>query len=111
VIRTVLYVDPREGDHQAVVEYYRRSGILDRAAEVEGFVSSELQVRADGTGPVLVTALWRDAAAYDRWLKHPARAEAAAELAPLVAGDFDSAVRGEVYEIVLEHKTSAEVAT
>jgi heme-degrading monooxygenase HmoA len=111
VVRTVLYVDPREGDHQAVVEYYRRSGILERAAEVEGFVSSELQVRADGIGPVLVTALWRDAAAYDRWLEHPARAGAAAELAPLVAGDFDSAVRGEVYEIVLEQKTCAEVAT
>jgi heme-degrading monooxygenase HmoA len=111
VIRTVLYVDPREGDHQAVVEYYRRSGILERAAKVEGFVASELQVRADGTGPVLVTALWRDAAAYDRWLEHPARAEAAAELAPLVAGDFDSAVRGEVYEIVLAQKTSTEVAT
>jgi heme-degrading monooxygenase HmoA len=111
VIRTVLYVDPREGDHQAVVEYYRRSGILERAAEVEGFVASELQVRADSTGPVLVTALWRDAAAYDRWLEHPARAEAAAELAPLVAGDFDSAVRGEVYEVVLEQKTSTEVAT
>jgi heme-degrading monooxygenase HmoA len=111
VIRTLLYVDPREGDHQAVVEYYRRSGILERAAEVAGFVASELQVPAGGAGPVLVTALWRDAAAYERWLEHPARAEAAAELAPLVAGDFDAAVRGEVYEIVLAQKASAEVAT
>jgi hypothetical protein len=29
----------------------------------------------------------------------------------MVAGDFDSTVRGEVYEIVLEQKTCAEVAT
>jgi heme-degrading monooxygenase HmoA len=101
VIRTVLYLDPKDGDHGAVVGYYRRSRILERAAEVDGFLSSELQVPARGEGAVLVTALWRDAAAYDRWVEHPARAGAADELAELLAGDFGAAVRGELYEVVL----------
>lgn len=100
MIRSVLYVEPRDGDHRAVVDFYRERGILARAAEVEGFISSEVHVPVD-EGPVLVTALWRDADAYRDWLEHPARAAAAEGLASLVKGDFDADVSGEVYEVVL----------
>ena len=48
-----------------------------------------------------MTALWRDAAAYQGWLDNPGRTAGADELAELVEG-FDSGVKGELYEIAVE---------
>lgn len=100
MIRSVLYVEPRDGDHRAVVNFYRERRILAHAAEVDGFVSSEVHVPVED-GPILVTALWRDADSYRHWLEHPARAAAAEGLASLVEGDFDAEVAGQVYKVVL----------
>jgi heme-degrading monooxygenase HmoA len=100
LIRSVLYVEPRDGDHGAIVRFYRERRLLERAAEVDGFISSELHVPLE-RGPLLVTALWRDADAYRRWLEHPARAAAADGLASLVEEDFDAQASGDVYEVVL----------
>lgn len=101
MIRSVLYVTPKDGDYSAIVDFYRDRRVLERAAEVDGFVGSELQVPADGKGPLLVTALWRDEQAYGRWLGSPHRTEQARELAPLVDGSFGVGTYGTVYEVVL----------
>ncbi len=108
MIRSVLYVKPREGDHQAVVGFYRERRILERASEVDGFISSEVHVPLE-QGPILVTALWRDAAAYRGWLEHPARAAAAEGMASLVEGDFNAETSGDVYEVVLAQPDPADV--
>jgi heme-degrading monooxygenase HmoA len=50
---------------------------------------------------VLVTALWRDADAYQGWLENPFRSAHAEELAELVDG-FDEGVSGALYEIAVE---------
>jgi heme-degrading monooxygenase HmoA len=101
MIRTVLYLQPRAEDGQAIVEFYRRNGVLERACRQDGCLGAELQLPSSGTGPVLVTALWRDAEAYQGWLDNPWRTANGDELAALVA-DFDGGVRGELYELAIE---------
>ena len=101
MIRSVLYLTPRGGDGQAIVDFYRRHGVLDRAAEQDGCLGAELQLPASGGGDVLVTALWRDADSYQGWLQNPFRSANAEELAELVEG-FDDEVRGALYEIAIE---------
>ena len=101
MIRSVLYLEPRGGEGAAIVDFYRRHRVLERACEQDGCLGAELQLPAGGTGPVLVTALWRDAAAYQGWLDNPGRTAGADELAELVEG-FDRGVKGELYEVAVE---------
>jgi heme-degrading monooxygenase HmoA len=101
MIRSVLYLTPRGGDSAAIVEFYRRHAVLEQAARQDGFLGAELQVPVEGGGDVLVTALWRDAAAYDGWVANPARAAIAPQLAELVEGDLEAGTRGAVYEVAL----------
>jgi heme-degrading monooxygenase HmoA len=98
MIRSVLYLTPRRGDGRAVADFYRRHGVLDRAAQQDGCLGAELQLPADGAGDVLVTALWRDAEAYQGWLGNPFRAANAQELAEVVDG-VDDELRGALYEV------------
>ncbi len=101
MIRSVLYLRPRGGQADDVVEFYRRHGVLERAVQQDGCLGAELQLPSRGSGEVLVTALWRDADAYRGWLENPDRAQGAAELERLLEG-FDAGVSGETYQIVLE---------
>ncbi|MHB8470145.1 MAG: antibiotic biosynthesis monooxygenase family protein [Gaiellaceae bacterium] len=101
MIRSVLYLDPRGRDGNAIAEFYRRHRVLERACEQDGCLKAELQLPTSGTGAVLVTALWRDADAYQGWLDNPWRAASSDELAELVE-DFDGTAKGELYEIVVE---------
>jgi heme-degrading monooxygenase HmoA len=100
VIRSVLYLTPRGGDGRAVADFYRRHQVLERALEQDGCLGAELQLPVNGAGDVLVTALWRDAEAYQGWLDNPVRSASAGALAELVEG-FDAGVRGAVYEVTL----------
>lgn len=100
MIRSVLYLAPRGGDAGPIVDFYRRRRVLERACEQDGCLGAELQVPVAGRGPVLVTALWRDADAYQGWVESPFRAANASELAALV-DDFDDGVRGDLYEIAV----------
>lgn len=101
MIRSVLYLTPRGGDGGAIADFYRRHGVLERAARQDGCLGAELQLPAAGTGDVLVTALWRDADAYQGWLDNPFRSANADELAALVDG-FDQGVSGALYEILIQ---------
>lgn len=103
MIRTVLYLRPKGGDGEAVAEFYRRHGVLERACRQEGCLGAELQLPASGAGDVLVTATWRDSEAYQGWLDNPWRTQNGEELAQLV-DDFETEVKGELYEIAVEAK-------
>lgn len=103
MIRSVLSLDPKDGDYDAVVAFFRRHRILERAARIDGFVSGEVQVPKTESGPVLVTALWRDEEAYERWLASPERAETGEEFASLLQRGSGAPGRGEVYDVVLTH--------
>ncbi len=101
MIRSVLYLRPRDARHSEVVDFYRRHAVLERAVAQDGCLGAELQLPMSGSGDVLVTALWRDGDAYSAWLGNPARAQNAAELERLLEG-FDAGVSGETYEVVLD---------
>jgi heme-degrading monooxygenase HmoA len=100
VIRSVLYLRPRDGRQSEIVDFYRRHGVLERAVEQDGCLGAELQLPTSGSDALLVTALWQDVDAYRGWLENPARAQNAAELGRLVDG-FDAGVSGETYDVVL----------
>lgn len=101
MIRSVLYLEPKDGDYDAVVEFYRREDVLGRALRQPGCLGSELQVPTSGSGPILVTALWSSAEAYQGWVSSPVRAAGAAALAELVQGRLDESTRGETYTVVI----------
>lgn len=100
MVRSVLYFQPRDGDYDAVVDFYRRHAVLTRAVAEDGCHASELQVPRRGTGPILVTALWEDEEAYRGWLESEFRNRSAGELAELIErpAETDS---GDLYEVVL----------
>jgi heme-degrading monooxygenase HmoA len=100
-IRSVLYLTPKDGDGGAVADFYRRHSVLDRALQQDGCLGAELQLPTSGRGDVLVTALWRDAEAYQGWVDNPWRTANADELAQLVEGLDAGNIRGELYEIVV----------
>ena len=100
MIRSVLYLQPHAGRAQAVADLYRSAGVLDDATALDGCLGAELQVPLDDSGPLLVTALWRDQTAYQSWIDSPVRAAHGEELAVLLETDLDSESRGLLYEIV-----------
>src|SRR3982074_2409700 len=101
MIRSVLYLTPRQGNAAAVVDYYRRAGVLERARRQDGCLGAALHVPCSGSGPGLVTARGRDEKAYEGWVANPSRTEDAGELAHLVEEDMNAGVRGRLYEVVI----------
>ena len=101
MIRSVLYLRPRDERQFDIVDFYRRHGVLERAVMQDGCLGAELQLPTSGQGEVLVTALWRDVDAYRGWLENPTRAETAAELEQLLDG-IEAGISGETYQIVLD---------
>ena len=101
LVRSALYLQPRNGDVEALVDYYRREDVFGRAMGQPGCLACELQVPVGGEGPVLVTALWESAAAYDGWVANPWRQASAEALDGLVEGGLGPGTRGQVYEVVI----------
>lgn len=93
---SVLRVAVREGAEARLQEAYASLGIFERARESGGFRSGRLLRPVVPGEPFLVVAEWDDAAAYQRWLDSPVRAELATQLDPLIAGP----PQGSVYEEV-----------
>jgi hypothetical protein len=50
---------------------------------------------------VLITALWRDARAYEGWVANAGRKQDAEELAALVEEDLRTGVRGVLYDVAI----------
>lgn len=86
MIRTVLTFQPDPAAQKSILEYYRREQILQTSLELTRALASEISVATDGTGEILVTALWPDEAAYQEWLDHPARSNSEPELSALLRG-------------------------
>lgn len=98
MIRSVLTLRARRGMSQAVEEFYREHGIIERALRFPGCRGVTLLRSADG-GPDthLVVAEWDDAAAYQRWVADPWRARTSAALADLLDAGVTA---GRLYEPV-----------
>ena len=99
MIRSVLALRARTGMSAAVEEFYRDRGIIDRAVRFPGCHGVALLRSVDG-GPDthVVIADWDDAAAYQRWVDDPWRAQTSAALADLLDTGFSA---GRTYEPVI----------
>ncbi len=93
-----------------MVDYYQRAGVLERARSQDGCLAAALYVPSSGSGPVLVTALWRDEKAYEGWVANPSRKEDAGQLHHLVEEDVAAGVRGALYRLVIAAGTNLEPA-
>jgi heme-degrading monooxygenase HmoA len=71
--RSVLLLQPRNGDYDALIAWFRRNDILGLAIRAAGCLAAEFQVPVSRTGPVLVTAYWDSPEAYAVWQTHPVR--------------------------------------
>lgn len=74
MIRSVLFLEPLEGDLGAIEKFFVTEGVLEHASATPGFVAAELQLPEDGMAPAMVTALWSSREAYRRWVDDPWRA-------------------------------------
>ncbi|WP_455360298.1 putative quinol monooxygenase [Streptomyces sp. SYSU K21746] len=91
---TVLTLRPKPGHVDEVVAYYRRHRIL----EVSGAQAAQLLVSRDDPREIVVTAVWPDAADYERWLADPERARFGSGLAHCFDSEDDA--RSRSYQVV-----------
>lgn len=76
MIRSILVLQPEPAKVADVLAVYRDDDILQFSLNESRALASEISVALDGSGELVVTALWPDAAAYQEWLDHPRRANA-----------------------------------
>lgn len=104
--RSVLYLKPKPGMQDALIDVFRRIGVPGNALKQEGCLSVEAQAPPDPDAPILVTVLWTHREAYEGWLANPWREYSGAELAPFLEGD-SSAI---LYDVVLADGDVSTVA-
>lgn len=98
LIRSVLPLHPRNHDYESVIEFFREEHVLEQSRNSGGLVEATINIPVSRSGPMLVIAVWRTAADYDRWLSNPARAAFTPRLAALLEGDPGS---GATYEMAV----------
>jgi heme-degrading monooxygenase HmoA len=96
-VRSILYLQPKPGARQELIDAFRRLDVFGHAMEQPGCVSVEMLAPADESAPLAVIALWTGRAGIEGWINNPWRAEASRELDQFVEEGPDSAV----YEIVM----------
>jgi hypothetical protein len=98
VIRTILLLRVQPDKVSAVLDAYRSEHILEYSLEHSECLASELSVATDGSGEVLVTALWPNVLAYEGWLNNLWRAQSSKRLTEILAQSEVGA--GKTYEVV-----------
>jgi hypothetical protein len=100
-VRSFLILQPRHGDYAALVRFFREHDVLGKAVQHAGAWSAEVHVPLSGSGPVVVTAVWDSAEAYQGWRTHPIRA-ALPPMAEVADEDAGTLVVGSgVYEVAV----------
>lgn len=84
MIRTILTLRTSPEQAGAVLELYRREAILQESLDLTRALAAEIATATDGSGEIIVTALWPDESAYQEWLDHPDRGRTAPELSALL---------------------------
>lgn len=97
MIRTVIYLSPKDGDTQALIDYFHSDKVLEHSAEIDGFIDAELFCPTVGT-QIMVTATWDSEAAYQRWIDDPWRAASNEKISKLLEEAVGSQTRGASFE-------------
>jgi quinol monooxygenase YgiN len=96
-VRSILYLQPKPGKRQALIDAFQRLDVFGHAMKQAGCVSVEMLAPADENAALAVIALWTGREGIEGWIYNPWRAEASRELDQFVEEGPDSAV----YEIVM----------
>lgn len=105
LVRSVLYLQPRPGCRQALIDTFERIDVLGHAVKHEDCLSVEMLAPEDQGAPLAVIALWTGREGIQRWIDDPWRVEASRELDPLIEELPDRAV----YDIVLATPSMASI--
>lgn len=100
-IRTYLELELRPGAAAGLLAFFDRRNILRTSVAQAGCRSAELTVSNDEAVAV-VTAVWDDAAAYQRWVSRTDRADDADELSSFLMRPVGPETVGRVFSIVLD---------
>ena len=100
-IRSLLVLEPRNGDYDALIAVFREHDILGKAVLLAGAWSAEVHLPVSRSGPVVVTALWDSAEAYAGWRNHPIRGELNPFMERIVNLEAEPVIPSGVYEIVI----------
>jgi len=105
MIRSFLYLNVQPGKRNALLEWYREVGSLDKAVELAGCKATEMYFVPEDENLVLVTALWADSDGYQSWVQNPWRQSLSAGISQYLDADFAPDAQGYVYESVLSAPT------
>ena len=100
-IRSLLVLEPRNGDYDALIAVFREHDILGKAVQLAGAWSAEVQVPLSRSGPVVVTAIWDSPEAYAGWRAHPIRTELNPFMERAVNLDAEPQIRSGLYEVAI----------
>jgi hypothetical protein len=100
-IRSLLVLEPRNGDYDALISVFREHDILGKAVQLAGAWSAEVHVPLSRSGPVVVTAVWDSPVAYAGWRSHPIRAELNPFMERVVRLEGEPQIPSGVYEVVV----------
>lgn len=107
MIRSVLYLSPKDGDHDRLIEYFRDNRVLEVAADFPGCLAAELQIPQTPSAPALVTALWASTDDYAKWVSYPWR-ETSGTGIDAVLSDGEGGVGGDVYRVAIAVTSNSE---
>jgi len=100
-IRSLLVLEPRNGNYDALISVFREHDILGKAVQLAGAWSAEVHVPLSRGGPVVVTAVWDSPEAYASWRSHPIRAELNPFMERVVNLEAEPRIPSGVYEVVV----------
>ncbi|MCW4457488.1 hypothetical protein [Microbacterium sp. MPKO10] len=71
---------------EPILELYRNQNVLQESLDLTRAIGSEISAAVDGSGEIIVTALWPDESAYQEWIEHPCRGKSVPELPSMLSG-------------------------
>jgi heme-degrading monooxygenase HmoA len=96
-VRSILYLQPKPGARQHLIDAFRRLDVFGHAMRQPGCISIEMLAPAGENAALAVIALWTGREGIEGWINNPWRAESSRELDQFVEEGPDSAI----YEIVM----------
>ncbi len=96
-VRSVLFLQPKPGHRQDLVDAFQRIDVFGHAMNQDGCVSIEMLAPSELEAALVVIALWTDRSGIEGWLNNPWRAESNEILREFIEGTSQSAI----YDIIL----------
>ena len=101
--RSTLFLQPKPGRRDDLIEAFKRIDVFGHALKHEGCVSIEMLTPDEPNDPVAVIALWTSRAGIEGWLDSPRRAESTRDLDPFIERVPESVI----YDIVISAPAEA----